>query len=132
MIHVASDNMSALSMITKLQTHSPVLGVVARELALDVSDAAYEPQTAAHVPGVANVAADTLSRKYEPGVAFTLPAVLAGCTEVHPPARNGDWWRSLAPRHSHKAVKVRRQRPTSARAQGPGHQAARKRHRTHG
>ena len=34
------------------------LGIVARELALDIADAIYEPQMASHVPGVANVGAD--------------------------------------------------------------------------
>ena len=44
-------------MVTKMKTHSQSLGVVAREMALDISDAVYEPQVASHVPGVANIAA---------------------------------------------------------------------------
>ena len=100
-IHVAGDNMAALSMITKMQPHSYSLGVVARELALDISQAVYEPQLASHVPGVANVAADALSRKYEPStVPYKLPPVLAECTEVFPKDRAATWWRSLAPRRS--------------------------------
>ena len=99
-IHIQGDNTSALSLVTKMQTHSQSIGVVARELALDVSDAVYEPQVATHVPGVANVAADTLSRKFDPEFAYSLPPILASAQEVHPPQRDATWWRSLAPRTS--------------------------------
>ena len=104
-IHVSGDNMAALSMITRMQPHSYSLGVVARELALDIADAVYEPQLASHVPGVANIAADCLSRKFQPDKKFVLPEVLADSTEVHPAERNDAWWRMLTPRASHKPGK---------------------------
>ena len=91
-IHVSSDNMSALSMVCKMQPHSASLGVVARELALDIADSIYQPTLASHVPGVANVTADTLSRKYEPRRTFVLPSILAHCTEAHPKTRDSSWW----------------------------------------
>ena len=100
-IRVSGDNMAALAMVTKMQPHSATLGIIARELALDIADAMYEPQCAAHVPGVANVAADALSRRFEPNFAYSLPAVLEHSTEVSPPARDSTWWRSLVPRTSH-------------------------------
>ena len=43
-IRVKGDNMAAMALITKMQTYSQSLGVVAREMALDISDAVYEPQ----------------------------------------------------------------------------------------
>ena len=90
--------MAALAMTCKMQPHSDSLGVVAREMALDIADAIYDPQLASHVPGVANVAADTLSRRFQPGYAFSLPPILVRATEVHPPARTANWWRSTVPR----------------------------------
>ena len=100
MIRVAGDNMASLAMVAEMQPHSASLGIVARELALDIADAMYEPQIAAHIPGVANVAADALSRRFDPDFAFALPEVLANSTEVSPPTRDAAWWRSLAPRRS--------------------------------
>ena len=46
--------MATLAMVCKMQPHSAALNVVARELALDIADAAYDPQLATHVPRVAN------------------------------------------------------------------------------
>ena len=92
--------MAARAMACKMQPHSASLGVVAREMALDIADAIYDPQLATHVPGVANVAADTLSRRFMPVYAFIRPNILVRATEVHPPARTTDWWRSTVPRRA--------------------------------
>ena len=100
-LHVATDNMAALAMVCKMQPHSPALNVIARELALDIADALYEPQICEHVPGVANIAADALSRKWEPTHRYRLPPVLKHATEVHPPQRPPSWWRSRDPRLRH-------------------------------
>ena len=70
-VHVSSDNMSALYTVTKMQPSGPSLMVVAREFALDMADAVYDPQLVSHVPGVANLAADALSR-IEGSVCFNL------------------------------------------------------------
>ena len=39
--------------------------ILAREMALDIADALYEPTVGEHIPGVANVLVDHLSRIYE-------------------------------------------------------------------
>ena len=104
-IHVRGDNIAALSLICKMQPHSPSLGIIARELALDIADSIYEPQLVSHVPGIANVASDALSRKYQPGVQFRLPHILEKCLEVHPAPRTPAWWRALETRPSHSASK---------------------------
>ena len=94
-IQVATDNVSALAMVCRMQPHSKSLGAVAREIALDIADAIYEPQLVEHVPGVANVIADALSRRFDPNAApFVLPAPLLHAEEVHPPERVETWWRA--------------------------------------
>eukprot|EP00959_Pyramimonas_sp_CCMP1952_P397671 8332867-Pyramimonas_sp.AAC.1 len=50
-------------------TRSGSLGLIAREVALDVASAVYGPDVVEHVPGLANVAADTLSRRFAPDAA---------------------------------------------------------------
>ena len=97
-IHVSSDNIAALSTVCKMQPSSPSLGVIARELSLDIADAIYDPQLVSHVPGVANLAADALSRLFQPGKRFSLPTILRHCKRVHPPDRTPQWWRSVVPR----------------------------------
>ena len=52
--------------LAKMQPHSPTLGVIAREMALDVAGLSYAPDIVRHIPGIANVSADALSRRYEP------------------------------------------------------------------
>ena len=96
-LHVSTDNIAALSMICKMQPHSPTVGVIAREISLDVADAIYEPQVASHVPGISNIIADTLSRRYDPGKAdnWKLPSELDDSTQGHPAKRTTKWWRSV-------------------------------------
>ena len=121
--------MSALSMVTKMQPHSYSLGVIARELALDISDAIYEPQVASHTPGVANVAADALSRKFQPDKPpFALPPVLSACTEVHPVERSGPWWRTLSPQRDYTAEKQGGQRDSRVANTGQTSSKRRKGH----
>ena len=92
---VRSDNVSTLAMVAKMQPHGPQLGLIARELALDVASASYVPDVAVHLPGLANKAADALSRKHDPNKAFVLPAYLANCSQIEVPPRLRNWWQSL-------------------------------------
>ena len=59
--------MAALALITKMKAHSTRINIIAREMALDIAHATYTPNTASHIAGVANVAADALSRIDSPG-----------------------------------------------------------------
>ena len=93
--------MGALATVCKMQPSSPTLGIIARELALDLADAIYDPQLVSHVPGVANLAADALSRFHQPGKRFVLPPILKDALEITVPPRPLSWWRSLVPRQSH-------------------------------
>ena len=66
LLGLKTDNVAALTLVTKMQPHSPRLGLLAREMALDISASSYTPDTASHIPGVSNKAADALSRRAAP------------------------------------------------------------------
>ncbi|CAK0895402.1 unnamed protein product, partial [Prorocentrum cordatum] len=48
---VESDNIAALTMLSKLRAPSPALNHLAKELALDLGDTAFLPEELSHVPG---------------------------------------------------------------------------------
>ena len=96
-VAVRGDNITMLSMLAHFKGSTPSLNLLAREVALDVANAAYRPVRAEHIPGVANTVADVLSRWHMPGSARALPECLAGCTRVEVPARARSWYRSLVP-----------------------------------
>ena len=63
---IKSDNVGALRTLLKLTSPSQAMGVVAREVALDVAAGNYQITELEHVPGVTNVVADALSRMWSP------------------------------------------------------------------
>ena len=69
-------------MLAKMQPKSKSLGVVARELALDLADATYALDFAQHVAGITNGIADSLSRKHQPGKHYTVPEFLFDACEI--------------------------------------------------
>ena len=83
-------------MVAKMQPKSKALGVVARELALDLSEASYSLDFAQHVAGITNGTADVLSRRLQPGKNFALPSLLADAREDFPPERDLSWWRTAS------------------------------------
>ena len=75
---VKSDNVTALSLLTKLKGSSASLNVVARELALEFGDCSFAPTVVSHAPGITLSTVDYLSRRYQPAksghqVPFTPP-----------------------------------------------------------
>ena len=77
-------------------------------MALDIADTVYVPDVAEHVPGVANVGPDVLSRRFAPrtpGTAWELPARLAGIDGCTPPLR--DESQDFAPAERARAQPVR-------------------------
>ena len=96
-LSIRADNMSALAMVAYFKARGTGVARIAREIALEIADAEFGPDIVAHLPGVANGAADVLSRRFQPGAAFRLPPLLAGAEEVVPPARSFAWYRSLNP-----------------------------------
>ena len=86
------DNVAALQMAAKMQPKSKALGIIAREMALDLSRASYAIDFFQHIAGISNGVADVLSRKHQKGKTYQLPSILQYAEEVHPPTRNLEWW----------------------------------------
>ena len=95
LIRVRSDSISALTIALKLKTKGSAPGIIARELALDIAQACYQPAIAEHAPGDHNVVPDMLSRKFQPGVSFRVPPLLALVPETILPMRGREYYRSL-------------------------------------
>ena len=74
------------------------LGIVAREMALELSEASFRPDIGAeHVPGQANKAADELSRLFQPGASGALPRGLLSHRRTPVAERRRSYFRSLVP-----------------------------------
>ena len=93
-IRVRGDNLGALSLLCRMQPKSASLQLVAREIALEISQCAYAPDLVEHVPGITNVIADLLSRHSELGEKFQLPESLSQARFIAPPLRDSRWWRT--------------------------------------
>ena len=93
MLTVRTDNVATLAMVARMQPHSAQLGIVARELALDIAYACYSPDVVEHIPGITNSGADALSRRYAPD-AYPLPAYLHTAKECIVSSRGHGWWKS--------------------------------------
>ena len=65
-LKVRTDNIVALTLIMNLKGSSKAMNEVARQLALDLGDAAYKSDVITHTPGVVSPIADALSRKIWP------------------------------------------------------------------
>ena len=93
-LQVKSDSVSALILIVKMKTSGVGTSILAREMALNIADALYEPNVCEHIPGIANVIADHLSRMTEQADA-PLPAQLRHARRRYFEPRDRDWWRTL-------------------------------------
>ena len=99
-LEVRGDSVCMLTLVIQLRARasSPALGMVAREMALDIAEAVYTPDVVSHVPGIAHKVADGLSRRCEPhkGV-WKLPSLLFGIPETHVARRDDSFWRCARP-----------------------------------
>ena len=94
---VRSDSVTALTLVLYARAKGPTTSIIAREVALDISEGVYRPSVVAHVSGVANFTADALSRLHEPGKLGSVPSWLEGVKRDVPPLRVPLWYRTLAP-----------------------------------
>ena len=94
-LQIRSDNVGALTMLTKLKGGSKQLSLIAREYSLDLGKAQWRPDIVTHIPGLSNVICDALSRKFDRKKPYQLPQALMAATEVTPPARDLSWWKTL-------------------------------------
>ena len=93
-LSVRSDNVGALTVVASLKGTGTALGLVARELALDLGDCEYFPQLVSHISGVANTLADVLSRRFDPTKQpWSVPVQLRSIPEASVPERTTKWWR---------------------------------------
>ena len=81
----------------KVPAGSRAMGIIAREMALDVAEAAYAPDLAEHLPGICNKTADDLSRLGSPGGPTELPSWLSSVPRTAVPTRDVDYFRALTP-----------------------------------
>ena len=72
------------------------MGVIIQEPALEFSQSAYCPRWHQRVPGLANDLADKVGRKFQPGVKFSLPSLLAQAEEVCGLPRKPCFYRTMA------------------------------------
>ena len=98
-LRVRGDSVTMLTAVLHMQAAAgSSLILIAREVALDVAEAAYAPDVGSHLPGDANTLSDALSRRYSPEApAWKLPGELAEAVEATPPARNRAYYRTLVP-----------------------------------
>ena len=74
------------------QAASGMMRFLARELAFTFSRFAFEPDIVQHVPGIANITADALSRCCCPESAYTVPACLQSVIRTPVPVRDASWY----------------------------------------
>ena len=74
-----------LAMALKLKAQSGATKAIAREMALEFSHSCITPRSVQHVPGLADVMSDMLSRKFEPKAQFKLPEALKLAKDIKLP-----------------------------------------------
>ena len=94
-LSVKSDIVAALTLVCKMQPHSEQMGIIARELALDTCSSSVSPDDAVHIPGLANVAADILSRIHQPNAKVAIPSYLNADFKWDCLPRPRSWWKSV-------------------------------------
>ena len=110
-IKVRGDSVAMLTVVLKLKAAaSAALGLIAREIAIDLAESALPPDIrASHLPGVTNTIADSLSRKFSPSssstCSWTLPAALTACKDRRPEARDCAFYRTLDRDHPPRQVR---------------------------
>ena len=92
-LHAAGDTITSLEMIPNGTGRGEGPSFISRELALDLGDGAYRPALVRHIPGVANEAADFLSRIHQPErLDSSWPKFLTYIAQTEVPARNADFY----------------------------------------
>ena len=91
-LDIRSDNISAVTLLSKLKAGSPKMNFLARVWAVVLALEPYRPDITAHIPGVSAVTVDALSRRHAPGSSWSTPAELLKVREVTVPKRGTDFW----------------------------------------
>ena len=92
---VKGDSVTMLTLVVNMRPASASLALIGQELALDFASAAFAPIITQHIPGVANVLADKLSRRMQAGYDPKIPSQLSDAKLVYPPDRNDSYFLTL-------------------------------------
>eukprot|EP00971_Amphidinium_carterae_P041357 812096-Amphidinium_carterae.1 len=85
-------NTTVLNLVTKFSLSSEGLGLIVKEIALQLSDIAWQPKVATHIPGIDNAIPDIQSRLAEPRAKQSLPEHLRQMTVERSPMRDLDFF----------------------------------------
>jgi len=94
-VRVRGDSVAMLTLVVNMRPKSAALTIIGQELALTIANAVFVPIVAEHIPGIANVAADQLSRWYQPNTPAELPLHLHEAQFRHVPKRTADYYLSI-------------------------------------
>lgn len=94
-LSIRSDNMGALILFSRMKTSSSRNGIIAREFALDLGNAAFSPDIVQHIPGFTNITCDALSRL--PSGKYSVPGHLTNIPRARLSIRDRNSWKSLTP-----------------------------------
>ena len=87
-LRVRADSLTALRLLVRLASSSPLLNGLGAELALTLETWGIEQVFAQHIPGAMNIIADQLSRRSQPGAPAGLPPALAHARRKAVPPRD--------------------------------------------
>ena len=95
-ITIPGDNITALSMVAKTTGSPGGINKLAMELGLMLGGCNYQPMDGVHIPGLANVFADILSRKHDPNKRYEIPEAPRAVPETVLDRRDSRWYRAHA------------------------------------
>ena len=107
-----ADNVTALTALVKMRPKTPAIGIIVRELAIQLAEQSVPPD-ALQTPGISHVVADALSRVFSPEgggvVDASIHPALASATLSAPPERSPQWYKAHSRTRSQwGALQVRR------------------------
>jgi len=84
-----------LTLVINMRPKSAAMALIGQELALTIASSTFIPIVSEHIPGIANVAADHLSRWHQPGAPQLLPEGLRDAHFRQVPRRSKDYYLTL-------------------------------------
>jgi hypothetical protein len=97
-LRARGDNIASLTLLLNLRAKGEGPGIIAREMALELGDGCHAPDLIEHLPGVVNIEADSLSRRYDPEKApWSLPWAFRQVTETVLPPRPASFYHTMQP-----------------------------------